>query len=120
MNITIVGSGYVGLVTGACFAEVGHHVICVDNNEQKVATLQKGQIPIYEPGLENLIRHNVAAHRLRFTTSIRDGVENSEMIFIAVPTPPEKDGSVNLDFIEQVAREDRGSYPRRSLPHYRR
>src|SRR5271157_5303128 len=105
MNITIVGSGYVGLVTGACFAEVGHHVICVDNNKQKVAALQKGQIPIYEPGLENLIRHNVAAHRLRFTTSIRDGVENSEIIFIAVPTPPEKDGSVNLDFIEQVARE---------------
>src|SRR5271157_2818113 len=105
MNITIVGSGYVGLVTGACFAEVGHHVICVDNNKQKVAALQKGQIPIYEPGLENLIRHNVAAHRLRFTTSIRDGVENSEIICIAVPTPPEKDGSVNLDFIEQVARE---------------
>jgi UDPglucose 6-dehydrogenase len=105
IKITIVGSGYVGLVTGACFAEVGHHVICVDNNEQKVAMLQKGQIPIYEPGLEKLIRHNVAAHRLRFTTSIRDGVENSEIIFIAVPTPPEKDGSVNLDFIEQVARE---------------
>jgi UDPglucose 6-dehydrogenase len=105
MNITIVGSGYVGLVTGACFAEVGHHAICVDNDELKVATLQRGQIPIYEPGLENLIRHNVAAHRLRFTTSIRDGVENSEVIFIAVPTPPEKDGSVKLDFIEQVARE---------------
>jgi UDPglucose 6-dehydrogenase len=105
MNITIIGSGYVGLVTGACFAEVGHHVICVDNNELKVAMLQRGQIPIYEPGLENLIRHNVAAHRLRFTTKIRDGVENSEIIFIAVPTPPEKDGSVKLDFIEQVARE---------------
>jgi UDPglucose 6-dehydrogenase len=105
MNITIIGSGYVGLVTGACFAEVGHHVICVDNDKQKIATLQKGQIPIYEPGLDNLIRHNVAAQRLRFTTSIGDGVENSELIFIAVPTPPEKDGSVNLDFIEQVARE---------------
>jgi UDPglucose 6-dehydrogenase len=105
MNITIVGSGYVGLVTGACFAEVGHHVICVDNNEQKIAALQKDQIPIYEPGLENLIRHNVAAHRLRFTTSICDGVQNSEVIFIAVPTPPEKDGSVKLDFIEQVVRE---------------
>ncbi|MBV8226825.1 MAG: UDP-glucose/GDP-mannose dehydrogenase family protein [Verrucomicrobia bacterium] len=105
MNITIIGSGYVGLVTGACFAEVGHHVICIDNDELKIATLQKGQVPIYEPGLENLIRHNVAAHRLRFTTSIRDGVENSEIIFIAVPTPPEKDGSVKLDFIEQVARE---------------
>jgi len=105
MNITIVGSGYVGLVTGACFAEVGHHVICVDNDELKVSTLQRGQVPIFEPGLENLIRHNVAAHRLRFTTGIRDGVENSEVIFIAVPTPPEKDGSVKLDFIEQVARE---------------
>jgi UDPglucose 6-dehydrogenase len=105
MNVTIVGSGYVGLVTGACFAQVGHQVICIDNNEQKVAALQQGQVPIYEPGLENLIRQNVAARRLRFTTSIRDGVENSEIIFIAVPTPPRKDGSVNLDFIEQVAHE---------------
>ena len=67
MNITIVGSGYVGLVTGACFAEVGHHVICVDNDELKVATLQRGQVPIYEPGLENLIRHNVAARNRSLT-----------------------------------------------------
>jgi UDPglucose 6-dehydrogenase len=80
MNISIVGSGYVGLVTGACFAEVGHHVICVDNDEQKIGTLQKGQIPIYEPGLEKLIRHNVAAKRLRFTTSIRDGVQHQRVL----------------------------------------
>jgi UDPglucose 6-dehydrogenase len=103
MNVAIIGSGYVGLVTGACFAQVGHQVICVDNNEQKVAALRRGQIPIYEPGLENLIRQNVADRRLRFTTSIRDGVENSEVVFIAVPTPPEEDGSVNLHFIEEVA-----------------
>jgi len=105
MEIAIVGSGYVGLVTGACFAEVGHDVICVDNDDRKVKTLQSGIIPIYEPGLEDLVHRNVAARRLRFTNSIEDGVDNSEVIFIAVPTPPQSDGSVDLTYIERVARE---------------
>jgi len=105
MKLTIIGTGYVGLVTGTCFAEVGHQVICVDNNEGKVKLLQAGGIPIYEPGLEELVKKNVAAGRLRFTASTRDGVENSDVIFIAVPTPPLPDGAVDLSFIEGVARE---------------
>jgi UDPglucose 6-dehydrogenase len=105
MEIAIIGSGYVGLVTGTCFAEVGHNVICVDNDERKVKALQSGIIPIYEPGLEDLVHRNVAARRLRFTTSIEDGVDNSQVIFIAVPTPPKSDGSVDLTYIERVARE---------------
>jgi UDPglucose 6-dehydrogenase len=105
MEIAIIGSGYVGLVTGTCFAEVGHDVICVDNDERKVKTLQSGTIPIYEPGLDDLVHRNVAARRLRFTTSIEEGVDNSQVIFIAVPTPPQDDGSVDLTYIERVARE---------------
>ncbi len=105
MKITIIGSGYVGLTTGTCFAEVGHHVLCVDNNEAKVKSLLEGKIPIYEPGLEPLVRKNVAAKRLRFTTSTEEGVDHGEVIFIGVPTPPQEDGSVDLSFVEKVARE---------------
>jgi UDPglucose 6-dehydrogenase len=105
MKITIIGSGYVGLTTGACFAEVGHHVLCVDNNERKVQALLAGEIPIYEPGLDSIVKKNVDARRLRFTTSTEEGVEHGEVIFIAVPTPPQPDGSVDLSFIEKVARE---------------
>jgi UDPglucose 6-dehydrogenase len=105
MNLAIVGSGYVGLVTGACFAEVGHRVICVDNDLKKVHALQGGHIPIYEPGLEELVKKNVAAGRLSFTASIAEAVEASRVIFIAVPTPPQEDGSVDLSFVEGVARE---------------
>ncbi len=105
MKLTIIGTGYVGLVTGTCFAEVGHHVICVDNDATKVALLQGGGVPIYEPGLEELIRKNVSAGRLRFTNSTAEGVEKSDVIFIAVPTPPQPDGSVDMSFIERVARE---------------
>jgi UDPglucose 6-dehydrogenase len=105
MNIAIVGSGYVGLVTGACFADVGHHVICVDNDQRKIQALQSGKVPIYEPGLQEVIQRNVFSHRLRFTRDIRDGVENSQIIFIAVPTPQQLDGSVDLTYIEQVTRE---------------
>jgi UDPglucose 6-dehydrogenase len=105
MNLAIVGSGYVGLVTGACFAEVGHRVICVDNDLKKVHSLQDGHIPIYEPGLEELVKKNVAAGRLSFTASIGEAVEASLIIFIAVPTPPHADGSVDLSFVEGVARE---------------
>src|SRR2546421_3788968 len=105
MDISIIGSGYVGLVTGACFADVGHNVICVDNDPKKVEALQAGKIPIYEPGLEDVVHRNVSAHRLRFTGSIKEGVENSQIVFIAVPTPQQPDGSVDLSFIEKVARD---------------
>ncbi len=109
MKLAIIGTGYVGLVTGACFAEVGHTVYCVDNNAEKVAMLQAGGIPIYEPGLEDLVKRNVAAGRLHFTASTEEGVTKSEVIFIAVPTPPQNDGSVDLSYIEGVAREIAGS-----------
>ena len=105
MKIAIVGSGYVGLVTGACFAQVGHQVICIDNDKQKIEMLRSGEVPIYEPGLEQLVQRNLAASRLAFTDSIQIGVDNSEVIFIAVPTPPQVDGSVDLTYIERVARE---------------
>src|SRR3954470_18931173 len=105
MKLTIIGTGYVGLVTGTCFAEVGHHVICVDKDENKIKILQGGGLPIYEPGLKEMVDKNVAAGRLRFTTSTDEGVKNSDVIFIAVPTPPQDDGSVDLSFIETVARD---------------
>ena len=87
MDISIIGSGYVGLVTGACLADVGHNVICVDNDATKVEGLKVGKVPIYEPGLEEVIHRNVSAHRLRFSGSIQEAVDNSQIIFIAVPTP---------------------------------
>jgi UDPglucose 6-dehydrogenase len=105
MKLTIIGTGYVGLVTGTCFAEVGHRVICVDNDAAKVKVLQAGGIPIYEPGLEELVKRNTAAGRLSFTTSTAEGVGQSEVVFIAVPTPPQPDGAVDLSFIEKVARD---------------
>ncbi len=105
MKITLIGTGYVGLVTGACFAEVGHHVLCVDNDREKISTLKTGRIPIYEPGLEDLVKNNVAAGRLAFSDSTQHGVEHGDVIFIAVPTPPQADGSVDLTYIEAVARE---------------
>src|SRR5512137_162096 len=109
MKLTIIGTGYVGLVTGTCFAEVGHHVICVDSDAAKVQVLQTGGIPIYEPGLEELVKKNVAAGRLSFSTSTVEGVEKSDVIFIAVPTPPLPDGSVDMSFLEKVAREIAGA-----------
>jgi UDPglucose 6-dehydrogenase len=105
MKLTIIGTGYVGLVTGTCFAEVGHQVICVDNDDAKVKMLRAGGIPIYEPGLEELVKKNVAAGRLDFSNSTAEGVAKSDVIFIAVPTPPQPDGSVDLSFIERVARD---------------
>jgi len=104
MNISIVGSGYVGLVTGGCFAELGNRVICVDNNVEKIKELKKGVIPIYEPGLEELIKSNVKKKRLTFTSSIKEAVLNSEIIFIAVGTPPLENGEADLTGIETVAR----------------
>jgi UDPglucose 6-dehydrogenase len=112
MKLCIIGTGYVGLVSGTCFAEVGHEVVCVDNNIEKVRQLQAGHIPIYEPGLDELVPRNVASGRLRFTDSISDGVGSSDIVFIAVPTPPQADGSVDLSFIEGVAREIAGCLDR--------
>src|ERR1700736_135947 len=108
MDIAIIGSGYVGLVTGACFADVGHTVICVDNDARKIETLQAGRVPIFEPGLEEIIHRNVSAHRLRFSGSIREGVDNSQIVFIAVPTPHTPNGDVDLSFIEKFSREIAG------------
>ncbi|MGI9316806.1 MAG: UDP-glucose dehydrogenase family protein [bacterium] len=104
MNITVIGTGYVGLVTGTCLAEMGNSVICVDNDVGKIEGLKKGQLPIYEPGLESLVKENSQAARLRFTTDIAVGVDHGEVIFIAVGTPPDEDGSADLRYVLQVAR----------------
>jgi len=103
MHIAVVGSGYVGLVTGACFAEFGVDVICVDIAEDKIERLNRGESPIYEPGLDQLLKKNLEAGRLRFTTDIAGAVKQSLVIFIAVGTPPQSDGSADLSFVERVA-----------------
>jgi len=104
MNVTIVGTGYVGLVTGTCLAEVGNHVLCIDNDRQKIEGLKQAQLPIYEPGLENLVKENLQANRLEFSTDIKKGVEYAEVIFIAVGTPPDEDGSADLSHVIAVAK----------------
>ncbi|MBI3812239.1 MAG: UDP-glucose/GDP-mannose dehydrogenase family protein [Nitrospirae bacterium] len=103
MNIAVIGTGYVGLVTGACFAEFGLHVTCVDKDQDKVATLQKGQIPIYEPGLSELVGKNVASGRLQFTSDIASAIRGALVVFIAVGTPPRGDGSANMVYVDAVA-----------------
>lgn len=104
-TITVAGTGYVGLVSGACLADFGNTVICVDNNPEKIATLKKGGIPIYEPGLDTVVERNVAAGRLSFTTDMAAAVRASDVVFIAVGTPPADDGSADLKYVEAVARE---------------
>jgi UDPglucose 6-dehydrogenase len=104
MNIAIIGTGYVGLVTGACFAEFGVNVTCVDVDAEKVGRLGRGEIPIYEPGLESLVERNAQAGRLRFTTDVRTAVEDALVVFLAVGTPPKEDGSADLRFVEAAAR----------------
>ncbi len=103
MNICMVGTGYVGLVTGACLADFGMNVLCVDKDEPKIAALQRGEIPIYEPGLEEIVAKNERAGRLKFTTDLKSAIETSLAIFIAVGTPPKADGSPDLTFVRQVA-----------------
>lgn len=103
MKIAVIGTGYVGLVTGTCFAETGNQVTCVDIDVNKVARMQKGEIPIYEPGLDVLFDRNIAEDRLKFTTNIEEGIEGAEVIFLALPTPPDEDGSADLKYILGVA-----------------
>ena len=104
MNIAIVGTGYVGLVSGTCFSEMGINVTCVDIDEQKISKLQNGIVPIYEPGLEDMVLRNVKAGRLKFTTDIRTCLDEAEVVFSAVGTPPDEDGSADLHYVLDVAR----------------
>ena len=103
MNITVIGTGYVGLVTGACLAEMGNSVVCVDNDQAKIDGLRNGHLPIYEPGLEQFVHDNAAVERLQFTTDIDRGIDHGEVIFIAVGTPPREDGSADLQHVLAVA-----------------
>ena len=104
MNIAIVGTGYVGLVSGTCFAEMGINVTCVDVNKEKIDSLNKGIIPIYEPGLDNLVKRNTEAGRLKFTTDLATCINDVEIVFSAVGTPPDEDGSADLKYVLDVAR----------------
>jgi UDPglucose 6-dehydrogenase len=105
MKVSVIGTGYVGLVTGVCFAESGNDVICVDNDPEKLAKLRAGEVPIYEPGLEAVFERNLKEGRIRFTDSLKDAVDNSEIIFLALPTPPMEDGSADLKYVLGVAGE---------------
>jgi len=105
VHIGIIGTGYVGLVTGACFAEFGIYVTCIDKDDKKVRSLKKGEVPFYEPGLEGLVKKNLKNGRLKFSTKIQDAVDSSLVIFIAVGTPPRGDGSADMRYVESVAEE---------------
>lgn len=103
MQIAIIGTGYVGLVTGTCFAETGNNVVCIDINEDKVKKLQAGESPIYEPGLDVLLERNIKEKRISFTTSLKEGIKDAKVIFLALPTPPGKDGAADLQYVLDVA-----------------
>ncbi len=104
MNLAIVGTGYVGLVSGTCFADMGVNVTCIDINERKIEELRRGVIPIYEPGLEEMVLRNVQAGRLRFGTDLSQGIDDYDVIVCAVGTPPGEDGSADLQYVLEVAR----------------
>ncbi|MDY7396201.1 UDP-glucose/GDP-mannose dehydrogenase family protein [Aureibaculum sp. 2210JD6-5] len=103
MNLTVIGTGYVGLVTGTCLADMGNNVTCVDIDEDKVALMQKGKIPIYEPNLEELFKRNINRGRLHFTTNLKESIKDSTIIFLALPTPQDEDGSADLSYVKDVA-----------------
>jgi UDPglucose 6-dehydrogenase len=105
MKIAVIGTGYVGLVSGTCFAETGIQVTCVDIDRKKIENLKKGEVPIYEPGLERLVKNNLEKKRLSFSTSLKDSIVDCEAVFIAVGTPPDEDGSADLQYVLEVARE---------------
>jgi len=106
MRLTMIGTGYVGLVSGTCFSEFGHHVTCVDINPERIETLNAGKVPIFEPGLEDLVRRNVEARRLKFTTDIKEGVDGADAVFIAVGTPSRRgDGHADLSYVYEAARQ---------------
>ena len=105
MNIAVIGTGYVGLVTGTCFAETGNNVICVDIDEKKVEMMRNGKVPIYEPHLDVIFDRNIQQKRLQFTTSLKEAVDQSQIIFLALPTPPGEDGSADLSYVLKVAEE---------------
>ena len=103
MNIAVVGTGYVGLVTGTCFAETGNHVVCVDINAEKVQMMKDGKVPIYEPHLDVLFERNIRQGRLRFTTDLAEALEKAQIVFLALPTPPGEDGSADLSYVLKAA-----------------
>jgi len=103
MNIAVVGTGYVGLVSGTCFAETGNHVVCVDIDAKKVERMRNGEVPIYEPGLDVLFERNTRQGRLSFTTDLAEGIKDAEVIFLALPTPPGEGGAADLKYILGVA-----------------
>ena len=105
MKIAVVGTGYVGLVTGTCFADTGNEVICVDIDEKKVERMRNGEVPIYEPYLDTVFERNINQGRLTFTTNLVEGIEDAEVIFLALPTPPGEDGSADLSYVLGVAEE---------------
>src|SRR5947209_4635968 len=103
MNICVIGTGYVGLVTGCVFSDLGNDVVCVDNNPDKIAMLQRGEMPIYEPGLEEMVRRNVLDRRLAFTQNLTVAVERSDVVFICVGTPPKPNGDPDMSYVEAAA-----------------
>ena len=105
MKVAVIGTGYVGLVTGTCFAEMGNEVICVDNNQKKIDMLSRCEMPIFEYGLKEIVDRTVAGRRISFTTDIRKAVEESSVIFIAVGTPPDEDGAADLQYVLAVAKD---------------
>jgi UDPglucose 6-dehydrogenase len=103
MNLSVIGTGYVGLVSGCCFAEMGNNVICVDNDQKKLQKLKNGEVTIYEPGLEVIFLRNIVKKRLHFTDNLKEAVLNSDVIFLCLPTPPGEDGSADLKYVFGVA-----------------